>query len=158
MNCIKCGNPMYHPTPNKLCPECEGKRIDEYIKKQETIQQKKNIPEGLDAAVLCVFEQHIGKKNVISRSGLVWKLAGMGFAVDERPVRECIKQLRRVGHLICSMPGIGGGYYMAESKAEFDEFIQTEFDAKIYDMLETTAAMKQSARVRFGEGVQMELL
>jgi hypothetical protein len=117
-----------------------------------------NIPEGLDAAVLAVFEKHTGKQNVISRTMLVWQLAGIGVRAEERLVRECIKQLRRVGHLICSMPGSGGGYYMAESKAEFDEFIQTEFDAKIHDMLVTTAAMKQSARVRFGEGVQMELL
>ena len=117
-----------------------------------------NIPEGLDAAVLCVFEKHTGKQNVISRTMLVWQLAGIGVRAEERSVRECIKQLRRVGHLICSMPGTGGGYYMAESKAEFDEFIQTEFDAKIHDMLVTTAAMKQSARVQFGEGVQMELL
>lgn len=117
-----------------------------------------NIPEGLDAAVLCVFEQHIGKKRVISRSSLVWKLAGMGLRAEERSVRECIKQLRRVGHLICAMPGTNGGYYMAESKAEFDEFMQKEFDAKINDMLVTKAAMIQSARVQFGEGVQMELL
>lgn len=117
-----------------------------------------NIPEGLDAAVLCVFEQHIGKKNVISRSSLVWKLAGMGLRAEERSVRECIKQLRRVGHLICSMPGSGGGYYMAENKAEFDEFIQAEFDAKIHDMSLTRNAMSAAARVHFGEGVQMELL
>jgi hypothetical protein len=31
---------MYHPSPNKLCPQCEGKRIDEYIAKQESAQQK----------------------------------------------------------------------------------------------------------------------
>lgn len=117
-----------------------------------------NIPEGLDAAVLCVFEQHIGKKRVISRTGLVWKLAGMGLRAEERSVRECIKQLRRVGHLICSMPGSGGGYYMAENKAEFDEFIQAEFDAKIHDMSLTRNAMSAAARVHFGEGVQMELL
>lgn len=117
-----------------------------------------NIPEGLDAAVLCVFEQHIGKKRVISRSSLVWKLAGMGLRAEERSVRECIKQLRRVGHLICSMPGSGGGYYKAENKAEFDEFIQAEFDAKIHDMSLTRNAMSAAARVHFGEGVQMELL
>lgn len=117
-----------------------------------------NIPEGLDAAVLCVFEQHIGKKSVISRSSLVWKLAGMGLRAEERSVRECIKQLRRVGHLICSMPGSGGGYYKAENKAEFDEFIQAEFDAKIHDMSLTRNAMSAAARVHFGEGVQMELL
>lgn len=117
-----------------------------------------NIHEGLDAAVLCVFEQHIGKKRVISRSSLVWKLAGMGLRAEERSVRECIKQLRRVGHLICSMPGSGGGYYKAENKAEFDEFIQAEFDAKIHDMSLTRNAMSAAARVHFGEGVQMELL
>ena len=116
------------------------------------------IPVGLDSAVMGILGQRVGRKNVIGRFALVELLGRMGWQASERVVRECIKQLRRVGHLICSMPGTNGGYYMAESKAEFDEFMQAEFDAKIHDMLLTKAAMSQSARVQFGEGVQMELL
>ena len=40
MDCKKCGMPMYHPSSNKLCPKCEGERLDEYIAQQEAVQQK----------------------------------------------------------------------------------------------------------------------
>lgn len=50
MNCIKCGSPMYHPSPNKLCPKCEGVRLDEYIAKQEAAQQKTHPTLGESAA------------------------------------------------------------------------------------------------------------
>lgn len=38
MDCIKCKSPIYHPSPNKLCPKCESQRLDEYIAKQEAAQ------------------------------------------------------------------------------------------------------------------------
>ena len=72
-------------------------------------------------------------------------------------MREAIKQLRRQGHLICSMPGVDGGYYMAKSSAEYEEFRQVEFNAKITDMLETLRAMDAGARSQFGNGLQMGL-
>jgi len=34
MKCSKCGSPVYHPSPSKLCPTCEGKRLDEIAKKE----------------------------------------------------------------------------------------------------------------------------
>jgi hypothetical protein len=29
---------MYHPSPNKLCPKCEGERLDKWIAEQEQKQ------------------------------------------------------------------------------------------------------------------------
>ena len=48
MDCVKCGMPMYHPSPNKLCPACEGARLD--IAKQEASQQKMHPTLGESAA------------------------------------------------------------------------------------------------------------
>jgi hypothetical protein len=50
MDCVKCGSPMYHPSPNKLCPQCEGERLDKWIAEQETAQQKMHPTFGESAA------------------------------------------------------------------------------------------------------------
>jgi hypothetical protein len=56
------------------------------------------------------------------------------------------------------MPGVNGGYYLAETLAEFQEFDRAEFGAKIADMNETRQALLRAARMQFGEAVQMELI
>ena len=73
-------------------------------------------------------------------------------------MREQIKQLRRDGHLICSAPGTGGGYWLAVNMAEYEEFEQSEYKAKIVDMSETMNAMRKSARAQFNDGVQVRLI
>ena len=115
-----------------------------------------SMPDGLDRAILRTLSFHVGKKNAIGRSELVVTLAG--FHAHERQVRQCIHDLRREGHLICSTPGEDGGYYMAATLAEFDEFCERELHPKAIDMLETESAMKMSARQRFGEASQPSLL
>lgn len=116
------------------------------------------VPEGLESAVLAILDVHRGIENAIGRGALVWNLRMMGRAEHERVVRECIKQLRRKGHLICSVPGKHGGYYIATSKREFLEFDQDEFGAKIADMNETRQAMLKAMREQFGEAIQGRLI
>jgi len=72
--------------------------------------------------------------------------------------RQCIHDLRRNGHLICSMPGEDGGYYLAASLEEFREFCERELHPKAIDMLETESAMKEAARRQFGDAVQVRLI
>ncbi len=114
-------------------------------------------PAGLESAVLRVLAYHQGRQKAIGRGSLVYDLNIRGHRVHERAVRECIKQLRRGGWLICAMPGVDGGYYMAATLAEFQEFDRAEYGAKIADMNETRQALLRAARVQFGEAVQMEL-
>ncbi len=116
------------------------------------------IPVGLDAAVMGILGQRVGRKNVIGRFALVELLGRMGWQASERVVRECIKHLRRRGHLICGLAGVNGGYYLAETLDEFDAFDRAEFEAKIADMSETRSAMKKAARQQFGEGVQLSMM
>lgn len=115
------------------------------------------VPDGLEEAVLTVLDAHKGVENAIGRNALVWTLRTMGRTVHERVVRECIKRLRRDGHLICSTPGKNGGYYLATSRQEFLEFDQYEFGAKIADMNETRKAMWKAMQEQFGEAVQERL-
>ena len=117
-----------------------------------------SIPRGLEQVVLRVLITHQGRSQAISRTALVRELTKRtGNTYHERIVRECIKQLRRQGNLICSTPGEDGGYYMAASRSEFDLFDQAEFGAKIADMNETRQAMLKAARKQFDQTIQGKL-
>ena len=104
-------------------------------------------PPFMDQAILKIISFH-SRRNPISRSDLVANLAI--YSVDERVVRENIKQLRRAGHLIGSVAGIGGGYYLIKTPQEFHDFLHGEYQAKIKDMSKTAASMRQAANKKWG--------
>ena len=101
----------------------------------------------LDRAILRALSYHQGRANAISRRELV--AAVRIYGASERQIREQIKQLRRAGHLIGSAPGADGGYYMITSLDEYNDFMHTEYMAKIKDMRETVNAMNYAAREQF---------
>jgi predicted DNA-binding transcriptional regulator YafY len=113
---------------------------------------------GLDRAMLRVVSFHTGRKRALGRYLIVEALRLEGFDVSERQARQCIHDLRRAGHLICSAPGEEGGYYLAASLDEFREFCERELHPKALDMLETESAMKAAARQQFGEASQPQMI
>jgi predicted DNA-binding transcriptional regulator YafY len=115
-------------------------------------------PPELRQALIEMLARYVGKEKAIGRMGLVMRSYERGFRVSERQIRECIKYLRRNGYLICATPGKKGGYYMASTKAEFEEFDHAEFGAKIADMNETRQAMLKTVVRQFGEAVQLPLI
>lgn len=121
---------------------------------EEMIQ---NMPAGLDRAILRIVNFHRGKAAAIGGEELTRQVGMSGFHIDQRTVREMIKELRRAGHLICSTPGQAGGYYLATDLAEYWEFRKQEYQAKIIDMSETMSAMDKAADEQFGQGVQGSL-
>lgn len=116
-----------------------------------------NFSSGLDRVILEILKEHVGKSNAIGRQALLKKLASMGWPTNDRSMRSCIKFLRRRGTLVLSSSE-EGGYYLAASKQEFQDFDHNEFGAKISDMSETRQAMLRAASTRFGEAVQVPLL
>lgn len=92
-----------------------------------------------------------GKAHAISRYSLLNRMQGAGFDIGERELRDHIKQLRRDGKLICSTPGEGGGYYIATSPEEVEEFLDTELRAKRDDLSQTIHAIEQSAHRTFNQ-------
>ena len=102
----------------------------------------------LSRALLRTLAFHRGRANPITRTDLV--KAVRIYGASERQIRERIKQLRRAGHLIGSAPGTDGGYYLITSLEEFNDFMCTEYMAKIKDMSQTANAMTQTARSKFG--------
>lgn len=113
-----------------------------------------------ERAILELVQPHQGETQAIHGEELHAQLQARGLELDERQMRDAIKQLRRQGKLICAKPGVKGGYFMATSMTEFEGFDQEEFSAKIADMEQTRQAMRKAARQQFGpitpEG-QMEL-
>lgn len=115
------------------------------------------MPPGLDRAILRIIAARPGRAQAIGRLELVNLVQSLGIHTHERQLREQIKLLRRAGHLIGSAPGEDGGYYLIVTMQEFREFDQAEFAAKITDMAETRAAMKDAARAAFGDATQQSL-
>lgn len=105
-----------------------------------------------------LVDYHRGRERAINRRQLVAALAQRGQRVHERVLRECIKQLRRKGALICSAPGEDGGYWLAASRQEYLEFRQAEYAAKIADMSETMRAMDIAAQQAFTTTTQERLI
>jgi len=128
------------------------RRVNQY---QKMIAE---MPAGLDRALLRVLSFHVGHQNAIGQNALVRMLQLEGSFVQERQARQCIHDLRRQGHLICSAPGESGGYYLAASLAEFIEFCDQELHLKALDMLETESAMRAAARQQFGEASQPQMI
>ena len=115
------------------------------------------MPFGLDRILLRILSFHNGREHAIGRGEVVQALKSHGFDVDERQAREAIHDLRRKGNLICSAPGKGGGYYLAESHKDVREFFKRELHPKAMDLLETEKAMREAAKQKFGEAIQEEL-
>jgi hypothetical protein len=117
----------------------------------------KNMEPGLERAILRALEKHIGAGKAIKKQALLRSVGMLGYHPDERVLRAAIQTLRDEGHLICSLASVDGGYYMAETAQEVDEFFAREFRSKIASMSHTMAEMEKTARERFGEGHQIGL-
>jgi hypothetical protein len=85
----------------------------------------------LHNAILAVLDGHRGRENRIGRDDLVrlvnstirekditlWLI----HVYDDRGVRNGVKELREMGHLICSTSANGGGYWLADGLNEAQE-------------------------------------
>jgi hypothetical protein len=111
----------------------------------------------LHSAIRWALSEHYGRANPIARVQLLHKLAR--FQISDRKLRAEIRALRRSGHLIGSAAGADGGYYLITTMEEFEEFLRTEFVAKVQDMRETANAMTLAAEQQFEKKpVQMQIL
>jgi hypothetical protein len=116
----------------------------------------REMPAGLERAIRRILEFHIGRKNAISRTQLIIDLAVMGFDYvdkDDRQVRICINAIRKSGtpgSWICSTGGIGGGYWMAETNEELEEFIDHEEESRLGDFAKQMKQMRMAAEKHWG--------
>lgn len=108
------------------------------------------IPPGLSAHVARMLSSHIGRSQAILGEELTRRLHSIYPRLDQRVVREAIHQLRRDGILICAAPGASGGYYVASSWSELEEFATRELRSRAMDLLETEKKLLRSAERQFG--------
>ena len=112
-------------------------------------------PEGLDQCMMRILARHVGRQHVIPRTKLLDAIHFSGYSsVDDRSMRALINALRKSGEMICSSGGINGGYWLAASYAELDEYISHELEPRAKDLLEQMHALKTSARERWNDGLQ----
>jgi hypothetical protein len=117
------------------------------------------LPAELDAAILKVLSSHVGRDAAVSRKDLVRELAVIGHVyANDRPVRAAINLLRKAGAPICSTGGREGGYFLASSWEELDEYLKREVHARAMDLLEQESAMRSQAVRQWGAVRQLSLL
>ena len=115
------------------------------------------LPPDLGLSIMIILSFSAGRRNTISRGDLCAELKDL--RISDRQLREQIKQLRRSGHLIGSAAGENGGYYLITTPDELQEFLRTEFQAKIDDMRQTVEAMTNAASQRWGPAsIQLRML
>jgi len=108
------------------------------------------LPAGIERAMIRLLDFHVGREKAISRGDLVLVLTASGFRVSERVARQVINELRKRGFLICSTGGEGGGYWLAVSWQELNEYIERELHARAMDLLEQEKALRREAERRWG--------
>lgn len=107
----------------------------------------------LAAVVLRVLQGAIGRSAAISRKDLVRmvRTSPSHRNVSERQVRLAINEIRNSGAaLVLSTGGWSGGYWLAASYAELDEFISSEIDPRALGLLATKNAMLSAAHRLLG--------
>lgn len=116
------------------------------------------VPKEVEERIAAILQNHIGQENSIGRTPLVALVCKTQPGTSERVVRQAIHNLRRDGQLICSMPGVNGGYYLAANKAESKEFREREIRSRALDLLETDKVMFAAEVRKFGEAIQQSFL
>lgn len=106
----------------------------------------------LETEIANIMQYHVGRKKAIRGKRLLARIRDnkQFAATNEREMRAAIAELRKTGaELILSTGGIRGGYWLAATPDEVDEFVAAEIDARAFDLLETKKAMMRAAAERF---------
>jgi hypothetical protein len=105
----------------------------------------------LKDAVLQLLTPRVGRERAISRKDLLMFLMQKGVRFgDEREVRMAIYALRREGNMILSTGGQGGGYFLAASWSELNEYLDREVHSRAMDLLEQERILRAEAERTWG--------
>ena len=97
-----------------------------------------SLPPDVNLAIMSILSFHLGRGNPISPADLCAALRDLN--VTERQLRAHIEGMRRSGHLIGSVEGKGGGYFLITNQEELEDFLRAEYRARIDDMQGTITA------------------
>jgi len=109
-----------------------------------------DLPHGVDKMILKILADYKGRENPIKREEILRRLDLMGFRINERALRHRIKELIGQKWPICAAANSAGGYYMARSWDDVEEWIEIEVVPMATTLLEMKVAIRAAARERFG--------
>lgn len=115
-------------------------------------QMLKELPEEIDRIILEALSAHVGRDKALSRKRLVARLSPTllqrGICATsrmDRSIRLAINRLRKNGYPICSTGGVRGGYFIAATPAELNDYLSAEVHSRAMDLLEQERAMRAGA-------------
>ena len=103
----------------------------------------------LTMAVIAILEEHRGIERRIPRDSLREELGWRHrLRVSDREMRAAIEVARGTptGSLICSTTTGGGGYYMARSTAELDEYLRQD-ESRCREMWQRCSKQRAAAGI-----------
>lgn len=108
------------------------------------------LPAELLAAVRAILTMHVGRSQAIPRPELLRQVMLRCHTTD-RQLRQVINTLRKSGALILSTGGDTGGYWLAASAQEAEDFIQAEFISRANDLHQQANAMRTTIAKQFAD-------
>ncbi len=116
----------------------------------------KDEAQRLEKSVMLILAFHVGRKNAISGSRLLFELQCQGFSIREtRYFRDAINDLRKQGFPIGSTGGKRGGYWLCEGWEELNKVLQVQFHDFAMDLLEQESAMRKGAARMWGPQISI---
>jgi len=108
--------------------------------------------------IVAILQNHIGINNRISSKDLLTKLNMVATATN-RKMRQAIESLRQQeqGSLICSTTKNGGGYFLATTKAELENYLRQD-EHRCLEMWQRIRKQRQAAGLSLSEELRQPVL
>ncbi len=108
-------------------------------------------------AIRSVLSDHRGRQRAIPREHFHNQVSSQ-VSVSDRQLRAAVNYLRKQGELILSTGGERGGYWLAESRQEVEEYLAAELLSRIADLSQQERAMRAELDRRYRPTLQERLL
>ena len=112
----------------------------------------------IEEYIIAILQNHISINNRISSKDLLMKL-NVVISTTNRKMRQAIESLRQQeqGSLICSTTKSGGGYFLATTKAELENYLRQD-EHRCLEMWKRIRKQRQVAGLSLNEELQQPVL
>ena len=112
----------------------------------------------IEEHIVTILQNHISINNRISSKDLLMKL-NVVIRTTNRNMRQAIENLRQQeqGALICSTTKNGGGYFLATTKAELENYLRQD-EHRCLEMWQRIRKQRQAAGLNLSDEFQQPVL
>lgn len=112
----------------------------------------------IEKYTLDILQNHVGLDRRITSKSLLNEL-NKAVKTDNRTMRTAIENLRQTqpGSLICSTTKNGGGYFIAASKTELDDYLKQD-EHRCFKMWNRIKKQRQAAGLSLDESLSQPAL